>query len=75
MRTVTYVCGHCNTKVVKSFKPEELIPFEVACEQCHLDAKRQFKNIDLSVEDENISAAKEIMKYSKLPSGSSKKVF
>jgi DNA-directed RNA polymerase subunit RPC12/RpoP len=74
MRVVTYTCDSCSATFQKAYKPEESIKFEVQCEKCHSSAKRQFHNITTSIEDETISTAKEIMKYSTLPSGKQKKV-
>jgi type III secretory pathway lipoprotein EscJ len=46
---------------------------EVKCKECDLMAKRKF-NISSTVEDEQVSAAIDIMKWSKLPSGKDKGV-
>jgi hypothetical protein len=74
MRIVTYKCedGH---EFKKLYSPGEKIDFELPCDYCQKRAIRQYNNINSSIEDDNITAAKEIMKFSTLPSGKDKKVY
>ena len=67
----TYYCKLCDkkfTRVTKIDKP----PFSIKCPNCDTVSNRVFKNITSEKEDDNVSAAIDIMKYSSLPSGKDK---
>jgi DNA-directed RNA polymerase subunit RPC12/RpoP len=73
MKVVSYRCSVCDAIFTLSYKDDEKINFNTSCKECNGLAVRLFTNVVSTIEDENITAAKEIMKFSKLPSGTTKR--
>jgi len=66
---VTYKCAKCGKKTIEKTKPP--VKVTIQCD-CGSTAVREFNNISLDKEDDNVSAAINTMLWSKLPSDKDK---